>query len=392
MAAGKRIAAVWRGVRLLFVVLLFGWGLMVILPAPRMPLFYLTLLATEFGHWLAIAALVLVLAGSRRTPMGFAATLLGWLAVALFASSTVRASFLAGTLPQEFSEAFASLGYRAPDDATPPFAWSRLWARETAPRASIETMPFGSHAGGKLELDLYRCATRTPAPCVVVVHGGGWDGGRRTEFPEMNRFLAAHGYAVAAMDYQLAPKAPWPAQRDDVLAVLAYLRENAAALGIDASRIVLLGRSAGGQIAEAVAYTAHDPAIRGCIALYAPADLHFAFKYADPNDILNSLQLLRHYLGGTPETARANYDSASAILHVSRESVPTLLLHGRRDELVWFRQSERLAQSLSNAGAPHLFIELPWATHAFDYNLHGPGGQIAAWSITHFLDAVTNRE
>ena len=62
------------------------------------------------------------------------------------------------------------------------------------------------------------------------------------------------GYAVASIDYRLAPEFKWPAQRDDLLAAIRFLRAHAAALGIDEDRLVLLGRSAGGQIATAAAY------------------------------------------------------------------------------------------------------------------------------------------
>ncbi len=380
-------------VRLSLAAFLFAWSLMVLLPAPRMPLFYLALAATEFGHWLALPALVLVFAGSRRWWLGLTATVFAWLAVALFLSSAFRASQLGQTLPTDFARAFSSLGYSIPDDAPPPFAWSPLWASGSVARGPVETFTFAENEGRALKLDFYRGSTRPLAPCVIVIHGGGWDGGSRGEFPGLNHALVARGYAVAAIDYRLAPRSPWPAQRGDVLAALAHLRTHAAELGIDPLQFVLLGRSAGGQIAEAVACSGPpEPAIRGCIAFYAPADLHFAFKYATANDVLDSPKLLTNYLGGTPADVRTIYDDASAILHVTQDTVPTLLLHGRRDELVWVRQSERLAARLREVGAAHLFIELPWATHAFDFKIDTPGGQIATWAVTHFLDAVTHRE
>ena len=66
------------------------------------------------------------------------------------------------------------------------------------------------------------------------------------------------------------------------------LKEQSAALGVNGSRFVLIGRSAGGQIATAAAYALDDPSIRGCVSLYAPADMPFAWRYADPNDVLIS--------------------------------------------------------------------------------------------------------
>ena len=53
---------------------------------------------------------------------------------------------------------------------------------------------------------------------------------------------------------------------------MAYLRANATGLGIDPGRFVLVGRSAGGQMALATAYAAPDPGVRGAVAIYPPTD------------------------------------------------------------------------------------------------------------------------
>ncbi|MDQ5980904.1 MAG: hypothetical protein QG602_3882, partial [Verrucomicrobiota bacterium] len=67
------------------------------------------------------------------------------------------------------------------------------------------------------------------------------------------------------------------------------------------------------------------------------------------------------------------------------DSPPTLLVHGYPDRLVWYRHSRRLAARLTELGVPGTHVELPWATHAFDYNPDGPGGQVADAAITEFL-------
>lgn len=204
----------------------------------------------------------------------------------------------------------------------------------------------------------------------------------------MNRYLARRGIAVAAIEYRLAPRWTWPAQRDDVMDVIRFLKAHADELGLDGERFVLLGRSAGGQIAEAIAYGAPELQVCGCVAFYCPADLLFAFQYANKDDIRNSYKLLTQYLGATPEDEPDNYHTASGILHVNAHSVPTLLVHGRRDELVWFRQSERLAERLSATGVPHLLLDLPWATHACDHNFDAPSGQLITWAVERVITNI----
>ena len=253
----------------------------------------------------------------------------------------------------------------------------------------MRTFDYASHEGTPLKLDFYRAQGRTSAPCVVVIPGGGWDSCDRKGFAEMKRHLAHRGYAVAAMDYRLAPRWQWPAPAEDVLSALAYLKARSPGLGLDPERFILLGRSAGAQIAGAVSATGEHPEIIGCIMIYGPADMHFAAKYADPSDILDSDKLLRQYLGGTPAEFSGKYDSASAYVLANTRTPPTLLLHGATDELVWARQSDRYAERLLGLGVRHAFLRLPWATHAFDYNFNGPGGQLEAWAVTRFLDSVT---
>ena len=62
---------------------------------------------------------------------------------------------------------------------------------------------------------------------------------------------------------------------------------------------------------------------------------------------------------------------------------------GGRDELVWLRQSERLAERLTEVGVNHLLVRLQWADHGFDANLWGPVSQIYLYVLERFLAAVT---
>jgi acetyl esterase/lipase len=272
--------------------------------------------------------------------------------------------------------------------AAAPLVIPRLWSMNKVEPVPTEWLTFAEHDGSPLHLRFYH-SERACAPCVIVIHTGGWYNGTPDEFIEFNSALAHRGYAVAAIEHRFAPQWTWPAQREDALDALRFLRARADQLGIDASRFVLFGRSAGAQIAEATAYAAHDPSIRGVIAFYGPADMFLAYRYARSNDILNSLKLVRDFMGGSPEEQPDRFVSASSIRLASKESPPTLLLHGRRDELVWHLQSERLAFQLQDQGARVAFLSLDWATHAFDYSLNGPGGQISLWAVTRFLDSVT---
>jgi len=225
-------------------------------------------------------------------------------------------------------------------------------------------------------------------PLVVMIHGGSWRGGSRRDLPDLNRYLAARGFAVAAVSYRFAPADPHPAASNDIHAAIQFLKSNASRLEIDPSRIALIGRSAGGQLALLEGYTGRDPAIRGVAALYAPSDQLFGYQNPSNPRVLNSTLVLESYLAGNPKTKPDAYRTASPINFVRRSTVPTLLVHGDKDELVWVRQSERLDAKLAAAHRPHFFLRLPWATHGCDYNFNGPCGQISTYAIEVFLGEV----
>ncbi len=372
-----------RWILLVVAVAFTALGALTVFKSPDWSPWRLGVLAGEYGHWLAVAAMA-VGAGAwfarGSVPWAVATIALCVLAMVLLLKPAYQARQIAATLPDMLGGAFGPHAMERP-----PFAVAQLFGGSPTRVTSREI----TVAPG-LPLDFYPAATgRAPAACVIVIHAGGWDSGDRKQFPQFNHWLAGKGYAVAAISYRLAPKFQWPAQRADVLAAIAALKARASELGIDPTRFVLLGRSAGGQIAEAVGYTVDEPAIRGVIGLYAPSDLIFGYVNTHENDMLKSPALMRQFLGGTPDSARANYESASAIFHVTRRSPPTLLLHGTIDAVAWYRHSVRLEAKLAEHGVPHAFVQLPWATHAFDFNLHGPGGQLTTYAVDWFLARVT---
>lgn len=350
--------------------------------APTLGVWRAAILVGEFGHFLAVVPVAI--AGGAWVCGGE----LRWVTVGVCAVAAVallrpvaQAAWVGRGLPTMLAAAFGKVEMRRA-----PFSWRGLVARGVKP-VEIETR----EVAPGLPMDVYRAVGRVgAAPCVVMIHGGGWDNGDRTQLPEVNHHLARIGYTVAAVSYRLAPATRWPGQADDVRAAVAYLAAHAGELGIDAGRIVLMGRSAGGQLATSVAYGKLDTRVRGAVSFYGPHDQVFAWGFSREDDILNAVKLLRQYLGGSPEEAPEAYRTASAYLMVTAENaVPTLCVHGRQDPMVWHKQSERLHAKLSGLGVPSALVSLPWATHACDYNPRGPSGQLAWYALEWFLAAVT---
>jgi acetyl esterase/lipase len=221
-----------------------------------------------------------------------------------------------------------------------------------------------------------------------VINGGGWQSGDSREFAALNGYLAARDYLVFSINYRLAPKWKFPAGRDDVLSSIAYVKVYAKELGLDPSRLALLGRSAGGQLALLAAYTANEPSIRGVISVYGPTDLQYGYEHPASKRLVDTRGVLEAYLGGSPAKADDVYFAASPINFVNPASPPTLLIHGMHDGHVSPEESARLEARLAKSNVKHLFLRLPWATHGCDWSFSGPCGQVTTYAVEQFLDRV----
>jgi len=376
-------------IRLSAIALLFLFSLLILFPAPTYTLWMLEIVAAEQGHYAALLALALL--PLRRDWVGLSSVVLAVATFVIAVSPLVRAFRVASTLPRRLDSAF---GVPIPPLlASPPALGEPITLRSLlpAPRSTsviVTPLRYASRPMGPLDLDLYRNpVSAVPRPVIVVVHGGSWQGGSRSDLAGLNYRLAAEGYAVASVSYRFAPEFPNPAATEDLNAALDYLKSNSTRLGLDPSRVVLLGRSSGGHLALLSAYTKKDSSLRGVVGLYPPIDQ--LYGYRNPSRVIPSRRILEDFLSGTPTSNPLAYTGTSPIRFVDARTVPTLLIHGSKDELVSVKQSRMLDARLDAAGRPHLLLELPWATHGCDYFLSGPCGQIASYAIERFVAAVT---
>ena len=176
--------------------------------------------------------------------------------------------------------------------------------------------------------------------------------------------LAAQGFAVAAIDYRLSGEALFPAPLDDVRAAIGWIRDHAAAYGLDAGLVFCWGDSAGGHLALLAALT--GPAACGVVAWFPvtdlarlPDDVADAGGVPDRGPDSREALLLGAPASEVPELAR----QASPVAHASAAAPPVLLMHGAADDMVPPAQSIRLAETLRAAGAMVEVELVPGATH-----------------------------
>lgn len=375
-------------IRFIICILLLLIALLTIIKAFEYHVWMLAIVAAEYCWVFILFTLIALFFGFFTSKYQLAGTITGLIALALYISPIVRAYVVAGSLKQNFTAVFGQ-GSTIVNGANtqPPFSFFAMF-KGNKQIASKEFI-YKQYPGLNLTMDYFPSQKVGNRPCVVVVHGGSWNKGDNKQLPELNSYLASIGYNVAAITYRLAPKYQTPAPVEDIHAAMAYLRKNAHELNIDTNNFVLLGRSAGAQIALLAAYTLHEQGLKAVIDYYGPADMVWGYSIPSSPLIMDSRKVMSDYIGGTYQQVPQKFAACSPLEFVSRQSLPTLIIHGENDILVSPEHSRRLNLKLEQNGIRHFYLNLPWATHGFDFNLNGPGGQLATYTVERFLNTVT---
>jgi len=232
-----------------------------------------------------------------------------------------------------------------------------------------EHVVFGTGGGRDLHCDVFHPPMDgSGRTAVLLVHGGSWMHGDRSQLRGYGILLARYGIVCVASEYRLSGEALWPAQIHDVKAALRWLRANAERLGVDPDRIAVSGNSAGAHLALMLAgLPAGDlegdggnpgvpTDVAAVIAIYPPTEL----RVDHPRDMVGLL------LGGN--VARELEDQASPIRYVHPGYPPTMLVHGNADAVVPVEASFAMYHALVAAGAPVELHVFDGEAHAFDTN------------------------
>jgi acetyl esterase/lipase len=228
---------------------------------------------------------------------------------------------------------------------------------------SLADVVFSSPPGYRpLRLDLYRPRDLSRArPLVVYIHGGGWQSGHTrhagafANWPAVLAALAARGYVVASIEYRLSGEAPFPAAIDDVRAAIRWLRTRAKEQGIDGSRVLVWGGSAGGQLAALAAMQCEvkSDCVQGLIAWYG------IFDFTALGEGSRADSPVARYLGSTIPSA------ASPAAFVDPSDPPVLLVHGVEDRTVPIQQSRDFFAKLKAQKVLAELLEIPAVDHSF---------------------------
>ncbi len=376
-------------IRLILATILFLLSLLTIFKAPTNFFWRVSVGITEFPYVTIFLSLILFAFSFSSPKYKLAVNAINLFALVLFFIPIIKVYQRGKNLPSELNQVFPS--ENIPTQLKQPFAFTKMFSgigiTEVVPRSIV----YKQAADKTLNLDFYPSNDTAKSPCIVVIHGGSWAQGDSKQLPNLNSYLANRGYHVASINYRLAPENKSPAPVIDTRDAIKFLTENSTELNIDTNNFILLGRSAGGQIALVAAYTFHQPNVKGVISFYAPADMEWGATIKTNKWVLDVDKVFGNYLGGTLKEVPEKYKEATACEFVSSQSPPTLIIHGENDAMVAFEHSNRLVKKLNENKVEYYFLDLSWATHGCDYNINGPSGQITTFAIERFINSVTRK-
>jgi len=230
-----------------------------------------------------------------------------------------------------------------------------------------------------VHIRVYRPPGEAPKPGVIYFHGGGWVLGSCETHDDMCAEMAMGAdVVVVAVDYRLAPEHRHPAQREDALKVLTWMREQGRALAIDPSRIVGAGDSAGGQMTMGLAMWLRDhglPQLNGQVLIYpvlgAEVDTPSYTRNAEAPCLTRSdmIYYLESFLG---PRGSANWTDPYAVPLLAqdlRRLPPAYITVAAHDPL--YDDGVMMEAKLKAAGVPAIIRREPALAHSYMRARHG---------------------
>jgi acetyl esterase len=225
--------------------------------------------------------------------------------------------------------------------------------------------------GRRMQLRLHRPRTDAPLPVLVYFHGGGWVWGSiDTHDRLMRSYAAAAGCAVLGPDYALSPEAVFPQALEECAAVLRHVAREGASLGLDGSRIVIGGDSAGANLASGLALLEAEQAqpvpLKGLLLNYGvfdhlldtPSYREFAEGYG------LTQQKMRFYWDAYCPDPVARLSPFASPIRGDLSALPSTLLHiAELDVLA--SENFAFAERLRHAGVPLEMQTFPGTVHGF---------------------------
>jgi len=241
----------------------------------------------------------------------------------------------------------------------------------------------------KLVLDAFYPAEKNAGKltAVIIIHGGGWRSGNRTQHYPLAQQLAGLGYACFTPEYRLSTEALFPAGVYDIKAAIRWVKSNAGTYNVDTGKVVIMGFSAGGELAAFMGTTGGMPLFEGnncntnaSSQLNAVVDIDGTLSFDHPEggegDDSKSISAGTYWFGYSKKNNPMLWKAASPLSYVSAKTPPTLFLNsavsrmhaGREDYIKVLDANNIYSEVHTFEGAPHSFCLFdPWFQPTVNY-------------------------
>ncbi|CAG8498945.1 9464_t:CDS:2 [Paraglomus occultum] len=245
-----------------------------------------------------------------------------------------------------------------------------------------------------LSLDIYtrRDTSATLKPVFLFIHGGGWIRGDKTSPYPLIRHLAESGLVVVAINYRLASVAPYPAQLIDAKRALRWVKKSIKNFGGDPNFIIVGGDGAGGHLAALVALTPNNAEYQPGFEL-VDTSVQASVLINAITDVTNETMVWNtnfpeHFAKDIAKLDKSNEDFLklhSPIHNIKPDSVPFLVFHGDRDNLVPFQLSRNFIEQFRKVSKSEIqFVQIPGGHHVY-HLFTSPRSQYQAIGIEKWI-------
>ncbi len=221
---------------------------------------------------------------------------------------------------------------------------------------------------------------------ILMIHGGGWRSGNRTQHHQLAQQLASLGYTCFTPEYRLSTEALFPAAVYDLKDAIRWVKQSAKHYNIDTSHITALGFSAGGELAAFLGVTGNMPLFEGNLIsnigtnVQAVVDIDGILSFVHPEsgegDDSKRTSAATHWFGYPRKGYEKIWEAASSLSYVGPYTPPTLFLNssvarmhaGREDYITVLHQHHIYSEVHTFENAPHAFCLFePWFTPTVKY-------------------------
>ncbi|MDZ7898653.1 MAG: alpha/beta hydrolase [Arcicella sp.] len=196
----------------------------------------------------------------------------------------------------------------------------------------------------KLDAFFLKKEPKKSRPAIMIIHGGGWRTGNKTQHIPLAQHLANLGYVCFTPEYRLSTEALFPAGVHDLKAALRWMRANAKKYNLDTNKIATLGFSAGGQLSALLGCTGDNPKLEGNIGtlghsskVNAIVDIDGILAFIHPEsgegDDSKRTSAATYWFGYSKTENPEIWREASALTYTNAQTPPTLFLNSREDRM-----------------------------------------------------------